>query len=86
MGLVNRVVPHGALAQARWSSPRSIAARSRASRCGSARRLPSPSAALPLAEAYATAAAVMAENLLAEDAAEGIGAFLGKRTPRWKDR
>ena len=30
--------------------------------------------------------AVMVENLLAEDAAEGIGAFLGKRPPVWQDR
>jgi enoyl-CoA hydratase/carnithine racemase len=25
-------------------------------------------------------------NLLTEDAAEGIGAFMGKRAPLWKDR
>jgi enoyl-CoA hydratase/carnithine racemase len=31
-------------------------------------------------------AAVMTENLLAEDAIEGIGAFLAKRAPVWKDR
>jgi hypothetical protein len=43
-------------------------------------------AALPLAEAYAAASAVMVDNLLAEDAAEGIGAFLGKRTPEWRHR
>ena len=43
-------------------------------------------AGLPLAEAYEVAAAAMVENLLAEDAAEGIGAFLARRTPEWRHR
>ncbi|WP_072397252.1 enoyl-CoA hydratase [Hyphomicrobium sp. CS1GBMeth3] len=38
----------------------------------------------PLADAYAYAAAVMVENMMARDAAEGIGAFLEKRDPTWK--
>jgi hypothetical protein len=29
---------------------------------------------------------VMTENLLAQDAEEGIGAFIDKRRPQWKDR
>jgi len=41
---------------------------------------------LPLAEAYCEAASVMTENLMARDAAEGIGAFLEKRHPQWEDR
>jgi enoyl-CoA hydratase/carnithine racemase len=41
---------------------------------------------LPLDEAYHYAAEVMVTNLLADDADEGIGAFLDKRTPRWLDR
>ena len=41
---------------------------------------------LPLAEAYAQAACVMADNLMAHDAAEGIDAFLAKRRPVWEDR
>jgi hypothetical protein len=28
---------------------------------------------------------VMVENMLARDAEEGIGAFIGKRTPVWFD-
>ena len=38
----------------------------------------------PLDSAYDTASATMARNLSFEDAAEGIGAFLGKRSPAWK--
>ncbi|WP_424814208.1 enoyl-CoA hydratase [Roseococcus sp. YIM B11640] len=43
-------------------------------------------AAMPLAEAYDAASAVMVENMMAADAEEGIGAFLGKRAPQWQDR
>jgi len=39
-----------------------------------------------LEEAYAYASQVMVENMMARDAAEGIGAFIEKRTPHWEDR
>ena len=39
---------------------------------------------LPLAEAYAYATEVMVENMMAEDAHEGIGAFVEKRSPQWR--
>ena len=39
---------------------------------------------LGLADAYTYASKVMAENMLAMDAAEGIDAFLEKRKPEWK--
>ncbi|MCW8086913.1 enoyl-CoA hydratase [Sabulicella glaciei] len=41
---------------------------------------------LDLAAAYEAAATVMVENMMAADAEEGIGAFLGKRAPNWTDR
>ncbi|WP_448189683.1 enoyl-CoA hydratase [Azospirillum sp. sgz301742] len=40
----------------------------------------------PTAEAYAFAAEVMTRNMLAQDAAEGIDAFLAKRDPVWCGR
>lgn len=40
----------------------------------------------PLHAAYDRAAGVMVENMLAHDAADGIGAFLEKRKPHWQDR
>jgi enoyl-CoA hydratase/carnithine racemase len=39
-----------------------------------------------IADAYAYASKVMVENMMARDAAEGIAAFLEKRTPEWEDR
>lgn len=41
---------------------------------------------MPLDEAYAFASDVMADNMLAEDVAEGIDAFIEKRRPVWQDR
>lgn len=43
-------------------------------------------AEMNLADAYAYAAQVMTENMLARDAQEGIGAFIDKRDPKWEDR
>ncbi len=40
---------------------------------------------LGVSEAYDYTSRVMAENLLARDAEEGIDAFLEKRKPRWSD-
>jgi enoyl-CoA hydratase/carnithine racemase len=39
-----------------------------------------------LEEAYELASKVMASNMMAEDAQEGIDAFVAKRTPQWKGR
>jgi enoyl-CoA hydratase/carnithine racemase len=41
-------------------------------------------AEMPLKDAYAYAAKVMVDNMMARDAEEGIGAFLDKRKPEWK--
>lgn len=40
---------------------------------------------MPLHEAYDYCSAVMVENMLNHDAEEGIGAFLEKRDPQWRD-
>ncbi|TCZ53652.1 enoyl-CoA hydratase [Roseicella aquatilis] len=85
MGLVNRVVPRGeALHEALVLAGRITARSAVALRLG--KRAFNQQAGLPLAEAYAAAGTIMVENLLAEDAAEGIGAFLGKRAPEWRHR
>jgi enoyl-CoA hydratase/carnithine racemase len=40
---------------------------------------------MTLDDAYAYASAVMVENMLDEEAKEGIGAFIDKRAPRWPE-
>jgi len=42
-------------------------------------------AEMSLAGAYRYAAEVMTENMMARDAEEGIGAFIEKREPKWRD-
>lgn len=39
---------------------------------------------LPLADAYARCSRVMTENMMIDDAKEGIDAFISKRSPAWK--
>jgi enoyl-CoA hydratase/carnithine racemase len=83
--LVNRVVPAGAAREAATSLARRICERSaltmRVGKAAFRRQL-----GCDLAAAYQDAAQVMVQNLLAADAAEGISAFLQKRTPVWQDR
>ncbi len=43
-------------------------------------------AEMDLDAAYAYTAEVMTRNMMARDAAEGIGAFIEKRQPEWSDR
>lgn len=83
--LVNRVVPQGQALAAAMELARRIATRSAvAVRLGKSNF--NRQAGLPLPQAYEVAAAVMVENMLAEDAAEGIDAFLQKRSPEWRHR
>ena len=81
-GLVNRVVTSEMLVDAANEMARIIAAKSpdavRLGKQGVRRQ-----AGLDLAQAYETASRVMVENMLAADAAEGISAFLEKRSPAW---
>ncbi len=85
IGLVNRVVADGTARQEALAVAASIARRSRhVVALGKAAF--NRQAGQGLAAAYDDAACVMVENLMAEDAIEGIGAFLAKRAPVWKDR
>ena len=40
---------------------------------------------MPLDQAYDYASQIMVENMLEQDAKEGIDAFLEKRTPQWEE-
>ena len=41
---------------------------------------------MPLRNAYKYTSKMMTLNMMAEDAKEGISAFLEKRTPKWKNK
>jgi enoyl-CoA hydratase/carnithine racemase len=83
IGLVNRAVPAAKLDETVMALARQIASKSsytlKIGKEAFYRQLE-----LPLDEAYAYASRVMTENLMAQDAAEGVDAFLQKRTPVWK--
>jgi enoyl-CoA hydratase/carnithine racemase len=84
-GLINRVAPDAELDQALAALTASICAKSPvAIRTGKA--MFSRQRSMSLEEAYAYAGSVMACNMMAEDAAEGIDAFIEKRKPVWKGR
>ena len=81
-GLVNDIVPAAELEARTFALARKIASKSPLT-LAIGKKAFYRQAELPLAEAYAYACDVMAENLKARDAREGIGAFLDKRTPCW---
>jgi enoyl-CoA hydratase/carnithine racemase len=85
IGLVNRVVPAEQVMETALGFARHIASRS-ALTVRTGKRAFYAQVEKPLHEAYAEAACVMTENLLAHDATEGIGAFVAKRKPVWQDR
>jgi enoyl-CoA hydratase/carnithine racemase len=85
LGLVNRVVPREELREAADGLARQIAAKS-AFTVKIGKEVFYRQAELDLAAAYRYAAEIMTTNMLAEDAGEGIDAFLAKRTPVWHDR
>ncbi|MCU0803768.1 MAG: enoyl-CoA hydratase [Burkholderiales bacterium] len=84
-GLVNRVVPADGLDRAVDALARRIAGHSPAV-IAMGKRLFYEQVEKPLAEAYAVAGEGMACNMMLEDAAEGIDAFLAKRPPSWRGR
>jgi enoyl-CoA hydratase/carnithine racemase len=84
-GLVSRVAPDAELDEAVAALTASICAKSPvAIRTGKA--MFSRQRSMGLEEAYSYAGNVMACNMMAEDAAEGIDAFIEKRKPVWKGR
>ena len=81
-GLVNRVVAKADVRMTALNFAHAIAAKSRATvAIGKAAFYAQVDQ--PLGEAYAYAADIMTRNMLHADAAEGIGAFLDKREPKW---
>jgi enoyl-CoA hydratase/carnithine racemase len=82
-GLVNRVVPAaeldaevGRLAARIIDKPRAV--------CAAGKAIFYRQLEEPLAQAYASASAAITCNMLNDDAAEGVRAFIDKRKPRWR--
>jgi enoyl-CoA hydratase/carnithine racemase len=84
-GLVNRVVPRGRAVAEALTLAEVIAAKSAAT-IAIGKQTFYRQLEVPLAEAYGVAAGVMVRNMMLHDAEEGIGAFIDKREPDWKDR
>ena len=84
-GLVNRVVPADRLDTAVAELADSIKSKSRVT-VASGKRMFYEQLNMPLPEAYRFAGDVMAKDMMSEDAAEGINAFVEKRKPVWRDR
>ena len=85
MGLANRVVPVGQEHEEALKLARLVASKSayiqKIGKTAYYQQLD-----LGLADAYRFGAKVMAENMMARDAEEGILAFIEKRAPKWEDR
>jgi enoyl-CoA hydratase/carnithine racemase len=83
IGLVNRVVPSGEELEQALALARGIASKSAftvtTGKTAFYRQLD-----MSLSEAYRYASQVMVENMMADDAEEGIAAFLEKRMPTWQ--
>ena len=85
IGLINRAVAAGSERDEALKLARTIAAKSLlATKLG--KQAFYRQVEIPLADAYGYTADVMVANLLGRDAQEGIGAFIGKRKPKWEDR
>jgi enoyl-CoA hydratase/carnithine racemase len=84
-GLVNRVVPAAELDVATKALADSLAGKSQAI-LALGRRAFFTAEDLPLGQAVEFLASQLSLNILADDAAEGVTAFLEKRPPKWSDR
>jgi enoyl-CoA hydratase/carnithine racemase len=84
LGLVNRVVAAAELRAAVDALARQIAAKS-AFTVALGKAAFYRQAELNLAAAYAYASEVMTSNMMAQDAGEGIDAFIERRLPVWRD-
>jgi enoyl-CoA hydratase/carnithine racemase len=84
IGLVNRLAAPGTEREAAIALAHHIASKS-----GAAIRIGKPAfyaqLAMDFGEAAEFAADVMVDNMLEDDAVEGIGAFIAKRPPDWRD-
>jgi enoyl-CoA hydratase/carnithine racemase len=84
IGLINRIAPPEALETETAKLAALIASKPRAT-VKTGKEAFYRQLEMPLADAYAYTSRVMTENMLAAEAEEGIGAFVGKREPKWPE-
>lgn len=84
LGLINRAVADDEVTTTTMAMARQIASRSQMT-LATGKKAFYAQREMPLAEAYAYASEIMVNNMLAQDAQEGISAFLEKRPPTWQD-
>ncbi|MFT6033970.1 MAG: enoyl-CoA hydratase/carnithine racemase [Arenicella sp.] len=84
MGLINMAVEKDMLSQATMDLAQRIASKSSMALAIGKTAFYQQSE-MSLADAYHFAANVMVKNMLTHDAEEGIGAFIEKRNPQWRD-
>lgn len=84
-GLVNRVVPPERLDEEIAALARTITEKP-AAVCAAGKKLFYEQLESKLVNAYRIASVAITANMLGEDAAEGVGAFIDKRKPSWRER
>ncbi len=84
IGLVNRTATPEVVTETTMAMARKIASKSSMT-LATGKRAYYAQREMTLPDAYEYASAVMVENMLAQDAREGIGAFIEKRAPEWQD-
>jgi enoyl-CoA hydratase/carnithine racemase len=85
IGLINRVVELDNMDEAVAAMAKQIADKS-AMTVAMGKKAFYAQVEMDLVGAYSHSAAVMVDNLLKDDAREGIGAFFDKRKPEWSDK
>ncbi|MGB0866774.1 MAG: enoyl-CoA hydratase [Granulosicoccaceae bacterium] len=85
IGLINRAVPEQQLSDTTHAMAHKIAGKSSMT-LATGKRAFYQQREMPLPDAYDYASQVMVENMLAQDAVEGINAFVEKRNPQWRDQ
>lgn len=85
MGLINKILPDNELDAFVTDIATLIASKSRKT-LSIGKKAFYEQKDLPLADAYDACSRVMTENIMIDDAKEGIDAFIAKRPPEWKHR
>jgi enoyl-CoA hydratase/carnithine racemase len=85
IGLVNQVTEPDHLAEASQIMAQKIASKSSLT-IATGKQAFYQQREMPLADAYSYASEVMVNNMMAQDAEEGISAFIEKRPAQWKDQ